>query len=59
MGTAGAITAVCMCVTEIAKFLQTPEGQETVKDIRSNNAVVVKAVVEFGQWVEDLFKESK
>lgn len=50
-----AITAVANAVAEVAKFLQTPEGQEAVKQARSDRAAFDRGVRDLAAWFEKLF----
>jgi hypothetical protein len=56
MGIAASIAAVATAITELCKFLQTVEGQQTLKDIRENNKAVVAWFENTGKQIEAAFK---
>lgn len=49
------VQAVCQMVVEILKFLQTPEGQASLKEAREDRAAFKAGAQTVGQWFQDLF----
>jgi hypothetical protein len=51
----GLSTAGCEAITEICKFLQTPEGQAMLKQSREDRVAFENNMKAAGDWFEKLF----
>lgn len=49
------IQSVCTMVIEMLKFLQTEEGQRSLKEARENRAEFKAGATAVGDWFRDLF----